>query len=114
MKEIVGDVCRCVKRPGEIMQTDDMETHSVCGGEFVSRREGGKVSDEESATARAIKLIKNQGIAEGLRMAAAMFRASKWISFKEAVPIDGYDFYQSIMAKAKEIEESAGKGEKLP
>ncbi len=49
-------------------------------------------------------------IAEGLRMAAEMFRASKWISFKESVPIDGYDFYQSIMAKAKEIEE--GKGEK--
>ncbi len=53
---------------------------------------------------------RNHGIAEGLRMAAEMFRASKWISFKESVPIDGYDFYQSIMAKAKEIEE--GKGEK--
>lgn len=46
------------------------------------------------------------GIAEGLRMAAEMFRASKWISFKESVPIDGYDFYQSIMAKAKEVEEA--------
>ncbi len=50
---------------------------------------------------------RKAGIAEGLRMAAAMFRASKWASFNGSVPIDGYDFYQSIMAKAKEIEEAA-------
>lgn len=65
------------------------------------------MSDEENSTARTIKLIKNQGIADGLRMAAEMFRASKWVSFKESVPIGGYDFYQSILSKAKEIEESA-------
>ncbi len=45
--------------------------------------------------------------AEGLRMAAEMFRDSQWVKFKESVPIDGYDFYQSILAKAKEIEEGA-------
>ena len=44
-------------------------------------------------------------------MAAEMFRASKWISFKESVPIDGYDFYQSIMAKAKEVEEGGRAGD---
>ena len=45
-----------------------------------------------------------KGKSDGLRMAAEMFRASKWASFKESVPIDGYDFYQSILLKAKEIE----------
>lgn len=39
-------------------------------------------------------------------MAAEMFRYSKWISFKDSVPIDGIDFYQSILSKAKEIEGS--------
>ncbi len=51
--------------------------------------------------------IANLARAKGLRMAAEMFRDSQWVKFKESVPIDGYDFYQSILAKAKEIEESA-------
>lgn len=52
------------------------------------------------------ELSRRAGIAEGLRMAAEMFRDSQWIKFKESVPIDGYDFYQSIISKAKEIEGS--------
>lgn len=51
--------------------------------------------------------IANLACATGLRMAAEMFRDSQWIKFKESVPIDGYDFYQSILSKAKEIEGSA-------
>lgn len=64
-----------------------------------------KVSDYEKGL-NAISL-RRAGIAEGLRMAAEMFRASKRISFKGSVPIDGIDFYQSILSKAKEIEEAA-------
>lgn len=51
--------------------------------------------------------LRRAGIVEGLRMAAEMFRDSQWVKFKESVPIDGYDFYQSILSKAKEIEEAA-------
>jgi hypothetical protein len=51
--------------------------------------------------------IANLAHVEGLRMAAEMFRDSQWVKFKESVPIDGYGFYQSILSKAKEIEESA-------
>lgn len=51
------------------------------------------------------------GIAEGLRMAAEMFRDSKWISFKGSVPIDGYDFYRKLIAKAKEFEEMGRAGD---
>ncbi|MBK8871859.1 MAG: hypothetical protein IPN19_12725 [Elusimicrobia bacterium] len=45
-----------------------------------------------------------KGMVEGLRVAAEMFRASKWVSFTGYVPIDGIDFYKSILSKAKEIE----------
>ncbi len=50
---------------------------------------------------------RNAGIAEGLRMAAEMFRDSKFMAFKNNVPmgVHGFDFYQQIMAKAKEVEE---------
>jgi len=51
-----------------------------------------------------------KGIAEGLRMVAEMFRESQWKAFKNGVPIHWFDFYQAILAKAKEVEE--GKGEK--
>ncbi len=50
------------------------------------------------------------GIAEGLRMTAKMFRDLQWKAFKNGVPIHWFDFYQAILAKAKEVEE--GKGEK--
>lgn len=58
------------------------------------------------------KLGHNAGIAEGLRLAAKMFRESKFTAFKNNVPmgVHGFDFYQKLMAKAKEVEE--GKGEK--
>jgi hypothetical protein len=39
-----------------------------------------------------------------------MFRESQWKAFKNGVPIHWFDFYQAILAKAKEVEE--GKGEK--
>ena len=45
-----------------------------------------------------------KGMVDGLRMAAQMFRDSQWVKFKESVPIDGYDFYKSILSKAEEIE----------
>jgi hypothetical protein len=48
------------------------------------------------------------GIAEGLRMAAKMFRDSQWKAFKNGVPIHWLDFYQKLMAKAKEVEEAKG------
>jgi len=48
------------------------------------------------------------GIAEGLRMVAEMFRNSKWKAFKDGVPIQGFDFYQEIIAKAREVEEAKG------
>ena len=46
--------------------------------------------------------LRRAGIAEGLRMAAEILHNSKVRN----------DFYQQIISKAKEIEESAGKGEK--
>ena len=48
-----------------------------------------------------------KGIVEGLRMAARMIRDSQWVKYKENVEIDGYYFYQSILLKAKKIEEAA-------
>ncbi len=110
VKEIGGDVCRCVKRPGEIMQTDDMETHSVCGGAFVSRREEGKVIQEgrfsdvlsESQIARMNGNTegRNAGIAEGLRMAEGIV----WeYDFEDG---DLKHLCNFLLAKAKEIEES--------
>jgi hypothetical protein len=57
----------------------------------------------------ALEKGRRRGIAEGLRMAAKMFRNSKWRAFKDSVygtpPIQGFDFYQEILAKAKEFEE---------
>jgi len=49
-----------------------------------------------------------KGIAEGLRMAAEMFRESQWKAFKNGVPIHWFDFYQEIIAKAREVEEAKG------
>ncbi len=35
-------------------------------------------------------------------------RTSKWKAFKDGVPIQGFDFYQEIIAKAREVEEAKG------
>lgn len=45
------------------------------------------------------------GIATGLRMAAEMLKNRKRSEWGHQVPIDGFDFYQEILAKAKEVEE---------
>lgn len=49
-----------------------------------------------------------KGIAEGLRMAAEMLKNRKRMEWGHQVPIDGFDFYQEILAKAKEFEEARG------
>lgn len=46
------------------------------------------------------------GIAEGLRMTAKTFMDLQWKAFKTGVPIHWFDFYQAILAKAKEVEEA--------
>ncbi len=48
----------------------------------------------------------NAGVADGLRMTAKTFRDLQWKAFKTGVPIHWFDFYQAILAKAKEVEEA--------
>lgn len=66
------------------------------------------LSESQIARMNGNKEGRNAGIVEGLRMAAEMFRDGKLVSIKESVSIDDdYDFYRSILFKAKEIEEAA-------
>lgn len=65
---------------------------------------GGTYTKNEASKAAR---LANLAHAEGLRMAAEMFREAKVVAFKGSASIDGYGFYQSILSKAKEIEETA-------
>lgn len=48
------------------------------------------------------------GIVEGLRMAAEMLKNRKRREWGHQVTIDGFEFYQEVIAKAKEVEEAKG------
>lgn len=58
----------------------------------------------------ALQKGRRLGIVDGLCMAADMLKNRKRREWGHQVPIDGFDFYQELLAKAKEVEE--GKGEK--
>jgi hypothetical protein len=63
------------------------------------------LSDTQAARMMGSCDGRKAGIAEGLRMAAEMFRNSMFEA-RGSVPFDGYDFHHSILAKAKDVEES--------
>lgn len=94
----------------------EMVNHARCAGRKSlkrsprnDRREVGKMSDEENSTARTIKLIKNQGIVEGLRMAANLAFNMPYTKRINAITISIISgaIRERILSKAKQIEESA-------